>query len=106
MGHSRCLTFYTLCLFICSSQAYLSVLYLKPRIQVILRGKKNLAKLVSKRLTHIEHDVYKPHFSVSLHYLCVFAYVCGWWYEAKSLSISAFVPIFGCRQEVSCSLAV
>ncbi|KAM9357070.1 MORC family CW-type zinc finger protein 3 [Symphorus nematophorus] len=46
-----------------SLRAYLSILYLKPRTQVILRGKKNLAKLVSKRLTHIEHDVYKPHFS-------------------------------------------
>ncbi|XP_044061161.1 MORC family CW-type zinc finger protein 3 isoform X2 [Siniperca chuatsi] len=46
-----------------SLRAYLSILYLKPRTQIILRGKKNLAKLVSKRLTHIEHDVYKPHFS-------------------------------------------
>ncbi|XP_051275480.1 MORC family CW-type zinc finger protein 3 [Dicentrarchus labrax] len=46
-----------------SLKAYLSILYLKPRTQIILRGKKNLAKLVSKRLTHIEHDVYKPHFS-------------------------------------------
>ncbi|XP_071313759.1 MORC family CW-type zinc finger protein 3 isoform X2 [Trachinotus anak] len=46
-----------------SLRAYLSVLYLKPRTQIVLRGKKILAKLVSKRLTHIEHDVYKPHFS-------------------------------------------
>ncbi|XP_023263071.1 MORC family CW-type zinc finger protein 3-like [Seriola lalandi dorsalis] len=46
-----------------SLRAYLSILYLKPRTQIILRGKKILAKLVSKRLTHIEHDVYKPHFS-------------------------------------------
>ncbi|XP_054890341.1 MORC family CW-type zinc finger protein 3 isoform X2 [Poeciliopsis prolifica] len=46
-----------------SLRAYLSILYLKPRTQVILRGKKVLAKLVSKSLTHIEHDVYKPQFS-------------------------------------------
>ncbi|XP_047441492.1 MORC family CW-type zinc finger protein 3 [Mugil cephalus] len=46
-----------------SLRAYLSILYLKPRTQIILRGKKILAKLVSKTLTHIEHDVYKPHFS-------------------------------------------
>uniref|UniRef100_A0A3Q0T2C3 Morc S5 domain-containing protein n=1 Tax=Amphilophus citrinellus TaxID=61819 RepID=A0A3Q0T2C3_AMPCI len=49
-----------------SLRAYLSILYLKPRTQIILRGKKILAKLVAKRLAHIEHDVYKPHFSVSL----------------------------------------
>ncbi|KAM4732084.1 MORC family CW-type zinc finger protein 3 [Anableps anableps] len=46
-----------------SLRAYLSILYLKPRTQVVLRGKKVLAKLVSKSLTHIEHDVYKPQFS-------------------------------------------
>ncbi|XP_017289817.1 MORC family CW-type zinc finger protein 3 isoform X2 [Kryptolebias marmoratus] len=46
-----------------SLRAYISILYLKPRMQVILRGKKVLAKLVSKSLTHIEHDVYKPQFS-------------------------------------------
>ncbi|XP_076015746.1 uncharacterized protein LOC143008054 [Genypterus blacodes] len=46
-----------------SLKAYLSILYLKPRTQVILRGKKIAAKLVEKRLKHIEHDVYKPHFS-------------------------------------------
>ncbi|XP_067374151.1 MORC family CW-type zinc finger protein 3 [Channa argus] len=46
-----------------SLRAYLSILYLKPRTQIILRGKKVLAKLVSRRLRSIEHDVYKPHFS-------------------------------------------
>ncbi|XP_073343148.1 MORC family CW-type zinc finger protein 3 [Pagrus major] len=46
-----------------SLRAYLSILYLKPRTQIILRGKKNLPRLVSKRLKHVEHDVYKPHFS-------------------------------------------
>ncbi|XP_061581428.1 MORC family CW-type zinc finger protein 3 [Cololabis saira] len=46
-----------------SLRAYVNILYLKPRTQVILRGKKILAKLVSKTLAHIEHDVYKPQFS-------------------------------------------
>ncbi|KAK9518155.1 hypothetical protein VZT92_023469 [Zoarces viviparus] len=46
-----------------SLSAYLGILYLKPRTQIILRGKKILVKLVSRRLKHIEHDVYKPHFS-------------------------------------------
>ncbi|XP_054452996.1 MORC family CW-type zinc finger protein 3 isoform X2 [Anoplopoma fimbria] len=46
-----------------SLSAYLGILYLKPRTQIILRGKKILVRLVSKRLKHIEHDVYKPHFS-------------------------------------------
>ncbi|RVE67323.1 hypothetical protein OJAV_G00101870 [Oryzias javanicus] len=46
-----------------SLRAYLSILYLKPRTQVILRGKKIQAKLVSKKLSYIEHDVYKPQFS-------------------------------------------
>ncbi|KAK5864732.1 hypothetical protein PBY51_015950 [Eleginops maclovinus] len=46
-----------------SLRAYLSILYLKPRTQILLRGKKILAKLVSKRLKLIEHDVYKPQFS-------------------------------------------
>ncbi|XP_068571018.1 MORC family CW-type zinc finger protein 3 isoform X2 [Cebidichthys violaceus] len=46
-----------------SLSAYLGILYLKPRTQIILRGKKIPVKLVSKRLKHIEHDVYKPHFS-------------------------------------------
>ncbi|XP_060935322.1 MORC family CW-type zinc finger protein 3 [Limanda limanda] len=46
-----------------SLQAYLSILYLRPRIQIILRGTKIISKVVSQRLTHTEHDVYKPHFS-------------------------------------------
>lgn len=49
-------------------QEYLSVLYLKPRTQIILREKKVMAKLISKRLMYIEHDVYKPQFSVSFPY--------------------------------------
>ncbi|KAJ0049939.1 hypothetical protein NL108_005252 [Boleophthalmus pectinirostris] len=46
-----------------SLKAYLSILYLRPRIQIILRGKKIPTKLVSQELTHVEYDVYNPHFS-------------------------------------------
>ncbi|KAI4899912.1 hypothetical protein NFI96_019491, partial [Prochilodus magdalenae] len=45
-----------------SLRAYLSILYLKPRIQIILRQKKVLTKLVAKSLSMIENDVYKPQF--------------------------------------------
>lgn len=65
------LTFYlflTLCKCISHlcSQAYLSILYLKPRTQIFLRGKRNIPRLISKGLNIIEHDVYNPHFTVSL----------------------------------------
>ncbi|XP_048884452.1 MORC family CW-type zinc finger protein 4 isoform X1 [Brienomyrus brachyistius] len=46
-----------------SLRAYLSILYLKPRAQIILRQKKVLTKLVSKSLSSIENDVYKPTFN-------------------------------------------
>ncbi|XP_072524819.1 MORC family CW-type zinc finger protein 3 isoform X2 [Salminus brasiliensis] len=45
-----------------SLRAYLSILYLKPRIQIILRQRKVQTKLVSKSLSMIENDVYKPQF--------------------------------------------
>lgn len=48
------------------SQAYLSILYLKPRTQIFLRGKRNVPRLILKGLDIIEHDVYSPLFSVSL----------------------------------------
>ncbi|XP_067103959.1 MORC family CW-type zinc finger protein 3 isoform X1 [Osmerus mordax] len=46
-----------------SLRAYLSILYLKPRTQIILRQKKVPTKLVAKSLSHIENDVYKPQFN-------------------------------------------
>ncbi|XP_043113568.1 MORC family CW-type zinc finger protein 3 isoform X2 [Puntigrus tetrazona] len=45
-----------------SLRAYLSILYLKPRIQIILRKKKVQTKLIAKSLSMIENDVYKPQF--------------------------------------------
>ncbi|NWX81525.1 MORC4 protein, partial [Nothoprocta pentlandii] len=46
-----------------SLRAYCSILYLKPRMQIVLRQKKVAAQLMSKSLAHTEHDVYKPIFA-------------------------------------------
>ncbi|XP_059824836.1 MORC family CW-type zinc finger protein 3a [Hypanus sabinus] len=45
-----------------SLRAYCSILYLKPRMQIILLGKKVKTQLVSKSLAQIEHDIYRPSF--------------------------------------------
>ncbi|XP_062982714.1 MORC family CW-type zinc finger protein 3 [Elgaria multicarinata webbii] len=45
-----------------SLRAYCSILYLKPRMQIIIRGQKVQTQLVSKSLANIERDVYKPKF--------------------------------------------
>lgn len=59
------------------SQAYLSILYLKPRTQIVLRGKKNIPRLITNGLNSIEHDIYSPHFSVSLYKVIQYQYMCG-----------------------------
>ncbi|XP_056132282.1 MORC family CW-type zinc finger protein 4-like [Lampris incognitus] len=46
-----------------SLRAYLSILYLKPTIQIVLRGEKVPAELVVDSLTHTEHYVYNPQFT-------------------------------------------
>ncbi|XP_053161258.1 MORC family CW-type zinc finger protein 3 isoform X2 [Hemicordylus capensis] len=45
-----------------SLRAYCSILYLKPRMQIIIRGQKVQTQLVSKSLAYIESDVYRPKF--------------------------------------------
>ncbi|XP_035171636.1 MORC family CW-type zinc finger protein 3 [Oxyura jamaicensis] len=45
-----------------SLRAYCSILYLKPRMQIILRGQKVKTQLVSKSLAFIESDIYRPKF--------------------------------------------
>ncbi|XP_061483684.1 MORC family CW-type zinc finger protein 3 isoform X2 [Rhineura floridana] len=45
-----------------SLRAYCSILYLKPRMQIIIRGQKVQTQLVSKSLAYIERDVYRPKF--------------------------------------------
>ncbi|XP_060688723.1 MORC family CW-type zinc finger protein 3 [Hemiscyllium ocellatum] len=46
-----------------SLRAYCSILYLKPRMQIILRKKKVKTQLITKSLAHIEYDVYRPNFN-------------------------------------------
>ncbi|XP_067903098.1 MORC family CW-type zinc finger protein 3-like [Heterodontus francisci] len=46
-----------------SLRAYCSILYLKPRMQIILCKKKIKAQLITKSLAHIEYDVYRPNFN-------------------------------------------
>ncbi|XP_072276760.1 MORC family CW-type zinc finger protein 3-like [Pyxicephalus adspersus] len=45
-----------------SLRAYCSILYLKPKMQIIIRGEKVQTQYVSKNLAFIEKDVYKPTF--------------------------------------------
>ena len=47
-------------------QEYCSILFLKPRMKIILRGKKVKTKLISQSLSRTEKDVYKPLWLVSL----------------------------------------
>ncbi|XP_039511786.1 MORC family CW-type zinc finger protein 3a [Pimephales promelas] len=45
-----------------SLRAYCSILYLKPKMQIIIRGQKVKTELISKSLAHIAKDKYKPNF--------------------------------------------
>ncbi|KAI4896965.1 hypothetical protein NFI96_017923, partial [Prochilodus magdalenae] len=45
-----------------SLRAYCSILYLKPKMQIIIRGQKVKTQLVSKSLAHRFKDSYKPLF--------------------------------------------
>ncbi|XP_051564447.1 MORC family CW-type zinc finger protein 3a isoform X2 [Myxocyprinus asiaticus] len=45
-----------------SLRAYCSILYLKPRMQIIIRGQKVKTQLISKSLAHVVKDKYKPNF--------------------------------------------
>uniref|UniRef100_A0AAY4BVC1 CW-type domain-containing protein n=1 Tax=Denticeps clupeoides TaxID=299321 RepID=A0AAY4BVC1_9TELE len=45
-----------------SLRAYCKILYLKPRMQIILRGQKVKTELISKSLAHIAIDNYRPTF--------------------------------------------
>ncbi|XP_053352243.1 MORC family CW-type zinc finger protein 3-like isoform X2 [Clarias gariepinus] len=45
-----------------SLRAYSSILYLKPRMQIIIRGQKVKTQLVSKSLANVFKDSYKPAF--------------------------------------------
>lgn len=45
-------------------KAYCSILYLKPRMQIIIRGQKVKTQLIAKSLAFIQKDHYKPNFLV------------------------------------------
>ncbi|KAL0963642.1 hypothetical protein UPYG_G00308970 [Umbra pygmaea] len=45
-----------------SLRAYCSILYLKPRMQIVIRGQKVKTELISKSLALIAKDHYKPNF--------------------------------------------
>uniref|UniRef100_A0AAY5F0Z3 Morc S5 domain-containing protein n=1 Tax=Electrophorus electricus TaxID=8005 RepID=A0AAY5F0Z3_ELEEL len=43
-----------------SLRAYCSILYLKPRMQINIRGERVKTQLISKSLAHIANDSYRP----------------------------------------------
>lgn len=45
-----------------SLRAYCSILYLKPRLQIMIRGKKVKSRLIAKSLAHSRKDHYRPAF--------------------------------------------
>ena len=47
-------------MFLLLLQAYCAILYLKPRMQIILRGKKVRTTVIAKSLAKTEVDYYKP----------------------------------------------
>ena len=60
-----------------SFQEYCSILFLKPRMKIILRDKKVKTKLISKSLSKTEKDCYKPRYLVSINLIkCVCVRVC------------------------------
>nr|XP_033805485.1 MORC family CW-type zinc finger protein 3 [Geotrypetes seraphini] len=59
-----------------SLRAYCSILYLKPRMQIVIRGQKVKTQLVSKSLAYIERDVYRPKFLAPKTVKITFGYNC------------------------------
>ncbi|KAF5903095.1 MORC family CW-type zinc finger protein 3-like, partial [Clarias magur] len=57
-----------------SLRAYSSILYLKPRMQIIIRGQKVKTQLVSKSLANIAKDSYKPAFLCKKAIKIIFGY--------------------------------
>ncbi|KAF4020701.1 hypothetical protein G4228_012820, partial [Cervus hanglu yarkandensis] len=59
-----------------SLRAYCSILYLKPRMQIILRGQKVKTQLVSKSLAYVERDIYRPKFLTNKTVRITFGFNC------------------------------
>ncbi|XP_073524489.1 MORC family CW-type zinc finger protein 3 [Phyllobates terribilis] len=85
-----------------SLRAYCSILYLKPRMQIVLRGQKVQTQLVSKSLAHIEKDVYRPKSLSHKPVKITFGYNCrnkehyGMMMYHKNRLIKAYVRV-GCQ---------
>ncbi|KAM4700653.1 MORC family CW-type zinc finger protein 3-like [Discoglossus pictus] len=85
-----------------SLRAYCSILYLKPRMQIILRGQKVQTQLVSKSLAYIEKDVYRPRFLAPKTVQIIFGYNCrnkehyGMMMYHKNRLIKSYVKV-GCQ---------
>ncbi|KAM4795612.1 MORC family CW-type zinc finger protein 3 [Rhinophrynus dorsalis] len=85
-----------------SLRAYCSILYLKPRMQIIIRGQKVQTQLVSKNLAYIEKDVYRPKFLAPKTIKITFGYNCrnkehyGIMMYHKNRLIKAYVRV-GCQ---------
>ncbi|CAN2387567.1 zinc ion binding [Pristimantis euphronides] len=85
-----------------SLRAYCSILYLKPRMQIIIRGQKVQTQLVSKNLAHIEKDVYRPKSTSHKPVKITFGYNCrnkehyGIMMYHKNRLIKAYVKV-GCQ---------
>ncbi|XP_075449903.1 MORC family CW-type zinc finger protein 3 isoform X3 [Ascaphus truei] len=89
-----------------SLRAYCSILYLKPRMQIIIRGQKVQTQLVSKSLAYIEKDVYRPKCLGSKTVKITFGYNCknkdhyGMMMYHKNRLIKAYERV-GCQQKAN-----
>jgi uncharacterized membrane protein YciS (DUF1049 family) len=63
---SSCLFFILFHVYFVLFQDYCSILYLKPRMKIVLRGRKVKTKLIQKCLSQTETDTYRPTWAVSL----------------------------------------
>lgn len=74
----------SLYLLFCVFQAYCRILYLKPRMQIIIRGQNVKSELIAKSLAITRKDSYKPLFLVSYY----------WWSPSVKLSCFAIWLFF------------
>ncbi|XP_075053330.1 MORC family CW-type zinc finger protein 3 [Mixophyes fleayi] len=85
-----------------SLRAYCSILYLRPRMQIVIRGQKVQTQLISKSLAFIEKDVYRPKFLAPNTVKFTFGYNCrnkdhyGIMMYHKNRLIKAYVRV-GCQ---------
>ncbi|KAM4609446.1 MORC family CW-type zinc finger protein 3-like [Polymixia lowei] len=88
-----------------SLRAYCSILYLKPRMQIIIRGQKVKTQLISKSLAHVAKDQYKPSFlkkptNITFGYNTKSKDEYGIMMYHKNRLIKAYVHV-GCQQKAN-----